>query len=154
MRMHAIEVELQPSDDGTGHLSPELQRTLLYHSLFAVFDGHGTDFASKCYARYFVPTFCKQLSFLEYSRKFVKDEEQRIRLQKKKGKPNSKDMVDFNDDGCEMKLLLVDVIKSTMIELDAYMLLEMNVRHNTICEEKSGTFKSGDQTELYFDILS
>ena len=152
---YVIEAELRPFDDGTGDLSPELPRTLPNHALFAVFDGHGTDFASTYTARNFVPTFSKQLSFLEYSRKFVKGmEQQSNRTRKKKGKPNSNDNADSNDDNDgEMKFLLSDAIKSTMIELDANMLLEMNVRHKNICEEKKGTFTSGDPTELYFDIF-
>ena len=41
------------------------------HGMFAVFDGHGTSFASEYAARHFVSTFCSQSSFAEYSNRFL-----------------------------------------------------------------------------------
>jgi MFS family permease len=42
------------------------------HSLFAVFDGHGTSFASHYASDHFVSIFCNQLSFMEYSSIYLK----------------------------------------------------------------------------------
>jgi serine/threonine protein phosphatase PrpC len=145
-----IEAELRPAlDDETETLSPDLLRVLPGHALFAVFDGHGTDFASKYSASHFVSAFCKQSSFLEYSRRFRLDSPQQCNPSgKKKRQPKQYDKADSHDD-VDLKSLLANAIESTMIELDANMLREMTSRNNDLCGGKLDTCSRDDQTELY-----
>ena len=145
-----IEAELRPSfDDETETLSPDLLRVLPGHALFAVFDGHGTDFASKYSASYFVSTFCKQSSFLEYSRRYRLDSPQQCKPSgKKKRQPKQYDKADSQYD-VDLKSLLANAIESTMIELDANMLREITSRNNAVCGGKLDTCSRDDQTVLY-----
>jgi hypothetical protein len=77
---------------------------------------------------------------VEYSQKFLIDiQRQHNPSGKKKGQA-------INDDkDAELKFLLANAIKSTMIELDANMLHEMTKGHNNQCGETSYI----DNREMY-----
>jgi len=144
---HAIEVELRLLDDDIGsNSSLDSRRVLPGHALFAIFDGHGTGFASKFTASHLVSTFCKQSSFIEYSQKFLMDSErQRNPTVKKKGQ-HIKD-----DKDTELKSLLANAIKSTMIELDAIILHELSEGHNYQCGETELSHYDGREMYDQFD---
>lgn len=129
------------------------------HALFAVFDGHGTSFASNYAAMYFVSTLCRQTSFVEYSHKYLSDHNKQQpkssnSARKKKGNKteyttsmnNQAFPKDDNDAGQhQLRFLLEDAIKSTMIELDANMLKEMTTRKSQRKE------RSHEDEELLYD---
>mmetsp|Transcript_15684 Transcript_15684/g.33959 ORF Transcript_15684/g.33959 Transcript_15684/m.33959 type:complete len:408 (+) Transcript_15684:219-1442(+) len=153
---YVIETELR-AYDVIQNVSHEV---LPGHALFAVFDGHGTSFASNYASMNFVSTFCKQQCFLEYSQKCLIDQQRPSNARKQKGKSDSQkkhhssmnNEVFAKDDTGELRLLLEDAIKTTMIELDANMLEEMTNRKNHR-ENKSNT-ASCENDELYDEFDS
>mmetsp|Transcript_23048 Transcript_23048/g.55567 ORF Transcript_23048/g.55567 Transcript_23048/m.55567 type:complete len:407 (+) Transcript_23048:290-1510(+) len=111
------------------------------HALFAVFDGHGTSFASNYASMHFAPTFCKQASFVEYSKQCLLDQPQQAKDAKKKfiteSQKKSRSFMYNNDSFAkdktgELRMLLEDAIKTTMIELDSNLFEEMTVRNDHI----------------------
>ena len=87
------------------------------HALFAVFDGHGTSFASEYASDHFVSTFCNQQSFVEYSKRLLDDTPKKSRSRPKKC--NTPKHINDTE-------LLQDAIESTMLLIDAQMLEKMN----------------------------
>ena len=113
---YVIETEL--GDSSTRH------NILPDHTLFAVFDGHGTSFASEYVAKHFVSTFCNQRSFVEYSN--------RIRKFSNKAGRKSTVTVKPTDTNTDIELLR-NAITATMLALDAKLLEE--VVNNASCNE-------------------
>ena len=113
-----------------GSTSPE--EMLPDHALFAVFDGHGTSYASEYVARHFISTFCNQPSFVEYSSRFLE----------RSKKCNNK-LLDRNIS------LLEDAINSTMLTLDGKLLEEIVSKTNNTdmgnsVNENEGVFEYSD----------
>ena len=133
---NAIETELRANDTSEGVYHDVLPG----HALFAVFDGHGTGFASKYAATHFVSTLCKQPCFLIYSKKLFADIDKPHRenlTSKKTGKATRRNVEQSHavedlteDDTGELRMLLEDAVKRTMIELDATMLRDMTDRRD------------------------
>mmetsp|Transcript_1194 Transcript_1194/g.2119 ORF Transcript_1194/g.2119 Transcript_1194/m.2119 type:complete len:491 (-) Transcript_1194:147-1619(-) len=116
------------------------------HSLYAVFDGHGTGFASKYAARHFVGALCQQKSFIEYSQKCVFESSEqsstgeingrrgkRGRKSKKREKAAPESLsysavtMRKDDDGT-LQSLLMDALHHSFLQLDADLLQEMTKR--------------------------
>ena len=127
------------------------------HGMFAAFDGHGTSFASEYAVQYFVSTFCSQASFAEYSKRFLdKPHQCNIATKNKKGKPSNKiSQKKFNDKTSaddELNKLLEDAIKTTMVELDANMLRQMNSKKEDNMNHNSKSTDEEDQAANLYDI--
>jgi serine/threonine protein phosphatase PrpC len=112
---------------------------LLDHALFAVFDGHGTSFASEYAAEHFASTLCNQKSFVEYSHLFQAS----YSTNKRKGGNISKKK--FNPMTESEISLLEDAIKTALISLDAKLLTVVtNESANTNTNEGEGSFVVSD----------
>ncbi|KAL7535256.1 hypothetical protein ACHAXR_009558 [Thalassiosira sp. AJA248-18] len=144
---HAIETELR-AYDATQNISHDILRG---HAIFAVFDGHGTSFASNYAAKNFVSIFCKQKSFVDYSQKILDKAPQSNSARKKKGKSQKKTNYSIEDETSELTILLEDAIKATMFELDSNMLKEMTSQS---CREKESASSYEHEEGLYDDFDS
>ncbi|KAL3761469.1 hypothetical protein ACHAW5_001399 [Stephanodiscus triporus] len=156
----AIETELRANDAAEGIYHDVLPG----HALFAVFDGHGTGFASEYAATHFVSTLCRQPHFVMYSKKFLADIPKPHRENftgKKKGKATRRKIeqshaFDYGAEGetAELRMLLEDAIKRTMIELDANMLRDMTARRNQHVKKRSNASSLIEHENLYDEFDS
>lgn len=156
----AIETELRANDAAEGIYHDVLPG----HALFAVFDGHGTGFASEYAATHFVSTLCRQPHFVMYSKKFLADIAKPHRENftgKKKDKATRRKIeqshaVDYGaeDETVELRTLLDDAIKRTMIELDANMLRDMTARRNQHVKTRSNASSLIEHENLYDEFDS
>jgi serine/threonine protein phosphatase PrpC len=108
-----IQTELPVGGSSTSQVLPN-------HALFAVFDGHGTSFASEYASEHFLSVFCNQKPFMEYSSIYLKkraDGRSRIGKASKICGLQSEEEKDM--------LLLHSAIRATMLTLDAKILEEM-----------------------------
>lgn len=140
---HVFETCLRPQ---CSHRESEWGDPLPNHSLFAVFDGHGTGFASKYAARHFVGALCQQKSFIEYSQKCIVETSQQSSTgeinggrgkrggkRKKRGKAAPESLsysavtVRKDDDGT-LQSLLRNALHHSFLQLDADLLQEMTRR--------------------------
>ncbi|KAL3809666.1 hypothetical protein ACHAXA_004217 [Cyclostephanos tholiformis] len=130
----AIETELRATDTVGGIIHDVLPG----HALFAVFDGHGTGFASTYVSTHLVSTLCKQHDFVMYSKKFFAYVNNPQSKSKKKGNVEKSRAVErgAQDDTVELRTHLEDAIKRTMIELDASMLREITASRRDQHEKK------------------
>jgi serine/threonine protein phosphatase PrpC len=106
---YLIQTELQV-DDSPAQVLPK-------HSLFAVFDGHGTSFASHYASEHFVSIFSSQPAFVEYSSIYLK-------------KMSSKAAKECSLESDKEMLLLQSAVRTTMLTLDAKILEEMTSIEN------------------------
>jgi hypothetical protein len=144
----AIETELRANDTVGGII----HNVLPGHALFAVFDGHGTGFASTYASTHFVSTLCKQPDFVMYSKKFFADIDNPQSKSKRKGMVEKSRAVDYRarDDTVEMRTLLEDAVKRTMIILDAIMLREITAGRGDRHEKRrSNVSLDVEHEELY-----
>ena len=128
---YVIETELKPLGD-----SSKRQNILPDHALFAVFDGHGTSFASEYVAEHFVSTFCSQKSFVEYSNRIIGEFS---------SKAARKNVTPTPDDSNRDIELLRNALTETMLALDAKLLEEVankDITRNEVAIE--GAFNVSD----------
>lgn len=150
---HVIETELRAHD-----VSRNKHHDILPdHALFAVFDGHGTSFASNYAAKHFVSTLCRQKLFVDYSQSFFDRPQSGISARKKKGNSASNksqkkhSITPGGDDKDDPRILLEDAIKSTMLELDANMLEEITTRRKCREDRMSDNHCSSEHEEESYD---
>ncbi|KAL7489066.1 hypothetical protein ACHAW6_014647 [Cyclotella cf. meneghiniana] len=142
-----IETELRPFNSKQYNALPG-------HSLFAVFDGHGTSFASDYASKHFLSTFCMQKSFIEYHDRYLNDSKKfnnSVKPKKCKGmnKVSRKSSIEPSSSSDEFLVLLDDAIKKTILELDAGLLQEINTRktHNVNSNSTSDSDTNFDESD-------
>jgi serine/threonine protein phosphatase PrpC len=144
----AIETELRANDAVGGIIHDVLPG----HALFAVFDGHGTGFASTYASTHFVSTLCKQPEFVMYSEKFFAYIDNPQPKSRRKCMVQKSRAVDYRarGDTVELRTLLEDAVKRTMIILDANMLREItSSRANRQEKRQSNASWNIKHEELY-----
>lgn len=135
----------RPNQEDTYLIQTELQvgdsqaQVVPKHSLFAVFDGHGTSFASHYASEHFVSILCNQPTFVEYSSTY----------QKKISNGSSRSGRAAKE--CRLEsdkeiLLLQSAVRATMLTLDAKILEEMISIENNNSESAlaKGSFDISD----------